>query len=167
MRKLLFVFAFLMATVAANAQFEQGKWLINTSVTGLDLSFAGSSNNDLGTKNHFGFDAEGGYFLKDNLALIGTLGGDWRSGADLYKIGAKARYYFDKVGFYAGGGLLVRSLQINHGKDTTDFAFTLEGGYTYFLSRTVAIEPALYYDISVKDSDWSRFGLKLGFSFYF
>lgn len=168
MKKILFVFALLFATVAANAQFERGKWLVNTSVTGLDLSFASSSNNDQGTKNHFGFLGEGGYFIMDNLAIIGTLGGDWASKNDLYTIGGKARYYFDKVGFYAGGGILLRSFQGKHGEsDTTDVALGLEGGYTFFLSRTVAIEPALYYNISLKDSDWSRFGLKLGFSFYF
>lgn len=167
MRKIVFLFVFMFATMAANAQFEEGKWIVGSSVTGLDLSFAGSSDNNLGTKNHFGFQAEAGYFLMDNLALLGDLGGDWSSSADMYQLGAKARYYFDKVGFYAGTGLLLRSMQIKHGSDTTDFALTFEGGYTYFLSRTVAIEPGLYYHLSLSDNDWSRFGLKIGFSLYF
>ena len=34
----------------------------------------------------------------------------------------------------------------------------------YFLSRTVTIEPAVYWDIN---KDRSEFGLKVGFGFYF
>lgn len=30
-----------------------------------------------------------------------------------------------------------------------------------------SIEPAVYYDLSFKDSDLSKFGLKVGFGFYF
>lgn len=51
--------------------------------------------------------------------------------------------------------------------DTTDFALGAEAGYAFFLTRTVTIEPAVYYDLSFKDSDWSKFGLKVGFGFYF
>ncbi len=167
MKKILFVFAFLCATIAANAKTEKGTWLINTSATGLDLSFGGGKSNEFGSRNHFGFTGEGGYMIMDNLAILGTLGGDWSKPVDFYSIGAKARYYFDNIGLFAGGGVLVRNVQPNIGDDSTDFAFVLEAGYSFFLSKTIAIEPALYYNISVKDSDWSRFGLKVGFSFYF
>ncbi|BDW79469.1 hypothetical protein BFINE_52640 [Bacteroides finegoldii DSM 17565] len=43
----------------------------------------------------------------------------------------------------------------------------IEAGYAYFLSRTVTIEPAVYYKWRFDDSDNSRFGIKVGFGFYF
>ena len=40
-------------------------------------------------------------------------------------------------------------------------------GYAYFLSRTVTIEPAIYYDQSFKDhSKYSTIGLKVGIGVY-
>jgi len=50
------------------------------------------------------------------------------------------------------------------GGDKTRFGFGMEGGYAFFLSRTVTIEPAVYWDIN---KDRSEFGLKVGFGFYF
>ena len=43
----------------------------------------------------------------------------------------------------------------------------IEAGYAYFLSRPVTIEPAVYYKWRFDDSDNSRFGIKVGFGFYF
>ena len=43
----------------------------------------------------------------------------------------------------------------------------VEVGYAFFLSRTVTIEPAVYYNQSLKNhSDYSEFGLKVGFGIY-
>ena len=42
----------------------------------------------------------------------------------------------------------------------------IEAGYAYFLSRTVTIEPAVYYKWRFNDGDMSRFGVKIGFGFY-
>ena len=126
MKKFLFVFAFVLASITANAQFEQGKWMINSSLTTFDLSFKGGDN-------HLGFMAEGGYLLKDNIALIGTLGGDWKSGKDTYTIGAKARYYFSKVGLFAGAGLQYQNIQFSHAGSDNSFGLKLEGGYSFFL----------------------------------
>lgn len=160
MKKFLFVFAFVLASITANAQFEQGKWMINSSLTTFDMSFKSGDN-------HLGFMAEGGYLLKDNIAVIGTLGGDWKSGKDVYTIGAKARYYFSKVGFFAGAGLQYQNIQFSHAGSDNSFGLKLEGGYAFFLGQSFSIEPAVYYDLSFTDSDYSRFGLKLGFSYYF
>ena len=48
--------------------------------------------------------------------------------------------------------------------DDTKFSFGLEAGYAFFLTRTVTIEPAAYWNIN---DDRSKFGLKVGFGFYF
>ena len=43
----------------------------------------------------------------------------------------------------------------------------LEVGYAFFVSKTVTIEPAVYYDQSFKDhSNFSTIGLKVGVGIY-
>ena len=38
MKKLVLFVCLLVATVAAQAQFEKGKWIVNPSISGLGLS---------------------------------------------------------------------------------------------------------------------------------
>ena len=43
----------------------------------------------------------------------------------------------------------------------------IEVGYAFFVSKTVTIEPAIYYDQSFKNhSDYSKIGLRVGFGIY-
>ena len=43
----------------------------------------------------------------------------------------------------------------------------LEVGYAFFLSKTITVEPAIYYDQSLKDhSQYSTIGLKVGIGIY-
>ena len=43
----------------------------------------------------------------------------------------------------------------------------IEVGYAFFVSTTVTIEPAIYYDQSFKNhSDYSKIGLRVGFGIY-
>ena len=43
----------------------------------------------------------------------------------------------------------------------------LEVGYAYFVSKTVTVEPAVYYDQSFKDhSAFSTIGFKVGVGVY-
>ena len=43
----------------------------------------------------------------------------------------------------------------------------LEVGYAFFVSKTVTVEPAVYYDQSFKDhSDFSTIGFKVGVGVY-
>ena len=42
MKKLVLVVCLLVASLAARAQFEQGKWIINPSLTGLNFSYSNS-----------------------------------------------------------------------------------------------------------------------------
>lgn len=161
MKKLALVVCLLVATVAAQAQFEKGKWILNPSITGLDLS------HDTGTdKTSFGFQAKGGAFLIDNVALLVNAGASWNysgSDVDLYTVGVGGRYYFDKIGVYLGADINLDRWDWG-GDDDTKFSFGLEAGYAFFLSRTVAIEPAAYWNIN---DDRSKFGVKVGFGFYF
>ena len=43
----------------------------------------------------------------------------------------------------------------------------VEVGYAFFLSRTVTVEPSIYYNQSFKEhSDYSKIGLKIGIGVY-
>lgn len=42
MKKLALVICLLVASLGARAQFEQGKWIINPSLTGLNFSYSNS-----------------------------------------------------------------------------------------------------------------------------
>ena len=73
------------------------------------------------------------------------------------------RYYFSKVGIYLGADVNVDRWDWGE-IDDTKFSFGAEAGYAFFLSRTVTIEPAVFWNVN---SDRSKFGLKVGFGFYF
>lgn len=162
MKKIALMVCLLVATVAAQAQFEKGKWFVNPSVSGLDLT------HDTGMdKTSFGLEAQGGAFLVDNFALLVDLGGSWNTmgtDVDVYSAGVGCRYYFNKVGVYMGANVGVNRYEFGHDDGATRCRFGLEAGYAFFLSRTVTIEPAAYWNV---DKDRSRYGLKVGFGFYF
>lgn len=160
MKKLLVVACLLMAALGAHAQFEQGKWMVNTSLSGLDFSYSKQSDARLGISG------QAGYFFWDNIALVATVATDWSKGTDIYMAGGGGRYYFEQNGIYVGGGFKLKRIS-QGGVNTNDAALSAEAGYAYFLSRSVTIEPSVYYDLSFKDGDYSKFGIKVGFGFYF
>jgi hypothetical protein len=161
MKKIILSICMIVVAVTAHAQFEQGKWLVNPSLTGLDLSY------DSGTdKTSFGFEAKGGTFLIDNFALLVHAGASWNSGGsdiDIYSMGVGGRYYLDQVGVFLGADVNIDRWEWT-GDDDSKISFGLEAGYAYFLSRTVTIEPAVYWNVN---SDRSKLGVKIGFGFYF
>lgn len=161
MKKFALLICMLVVTVSANAQFEKGKWFVNPSITGLELSYDTDAD-----KTSFGLNAQGGAFLIDNLALLINLGANWNalgSDTNVYTAGVGARYYFDKIGIFLGANGNVERWDWDH-DDDTQFSFGLEAGYAYFLTRTVTIEPAVYWNLR---EHGSKLGLKLGFGFYF
>lgn len=160
MKRILLISSLLVIAIAVQAQFEKGKWFVNPSVTGLNLSY----NTDT-DKANFGLEANGGAFIIDNFALLLNVGADWvGGGTDTYKVGVGGRYYFDAVGIYVGANLNLRHWTMKKANDLTRLGFGAEAGYAFFLSRTVTIEPAVYWDIN---KDRSELGFKVGFGFYF
>lgn len=162
MKKIVASILFLLCTLGVNAQFEKNKWFIDTSVTGLGLSYSGQE------KTHFGFEASGGAFMADNLALLLSVGGDYgKRITDMTQVGLGGRFYFDKIGLYFGLGFKYKHFG-DHVLKENDLAASFDLGYAFFLSRTVTIEPAIYYDQSlVHHKDYSKLGFKIGFGFYF
>ena len=61
---ILFVAALLMA-INAHAQFEEGKFYAGASLTGLNMSYSGADNLNLGVQGKLG------YFFSDDLMLLG------------------------------------------------------------------------------------------------
>lgn len=162
MKKFFASLVLLLVTLGAQAQFEKNVWYVNASLTGLDLSHSKSEG------TNFGFALSGGAFIEDNVALLLNFKGQYvEHGTDETSLGAQARYYFSSCGVYGGLGLSYKHLENgNHQKDLV--CLTPELGYAFFLNRHLTIEPAVYYDMSFKDSsDYSKLGFKIGFGFYF
>lgn len=159
MKRLALFVCLLVATMAAQAQFEKGKWMLSPSISGLGLSYDTKSE-----KAAFGLEVSGGTFVMDNWAVLLEAGAKWAgASADVFSIGVGTRYYFSKIGVFGGTHVSYDTVQYKdfHRRVCT---FGLEAGYAFFLSRSVTIEPSVYWDIN-KDS--SKLGLQLGFGFYF
>ena len=152
----LFVVALVMS-VAANAQFEQGKGYLGASLTNVDLSYNGLN------KGHFGLGAKAGYLIADDWMLLGQL--DYQKTKDVpysLTIGPGIRYYIQQNGLYMGASALFK-----HADDYNDFMPSIQIGYAFFISRTVTFEPEIYYEHSFKDhSNYSTAGIRLGVGVY-
>lgn len=160
-KKIFMLFAALcLFTLTASAQFEEGKFYGGASLTGLNMSYDGTDHFNLGAQ------AQLGYFFADNLMIHGDASFQ-HTGADGVpneaSVGAGLRYYIIQNGLFLGAG--AKLLHANH--DYNDLMPEIEVGYAFFISHTVTIEPAIYYDQSFKNhSDHSKIGLRVGFGIY-
>ena len=156
-KKLCLVVMAMMLAVAAHAQFEKEKKYIGASLSGLNLSYNGAE------KTNFGLDAKAGYMIMDNIMVTGTLGyHKMTDSPSSVNLGVGGRYYMEQNGIYLG-----MNCKLAHAKGYTDVMPGFEVGYAYFLSRTVTLEPAIYYDQSFKShSDYSTVGFKVGIGVY-
>ncbi len=159
-KKLLIAVAAVLLSTTANAQFERSKIFIGSSLTGLDLSYNGKNKTD------FGLQAQTGYFFSDNLMALAQAqyqhyGNE--ANADEIMFGVGGRYYITQNGVFLGASCKFVHAYHNY----NDFRPSLEAGYAFFLSKTVTVEPAIYYDQSFKKhSDFSTIGLKVGIGVY-
>jgi len=113
------------------------------------------------------------YYLIDDLAVgvrLNWLSQSYDGESDSnFGFGPYVRYYItDPIFVQAGYDIEAAALDLNslfnaEGSSTLHFMV----GYSWFLNNSVAIEPAVYYDIyngdeDNFDSDLSRFGLNIG-----
>lgn len=163
MKKLLLIgIIFLLSSLTAKAQFEQNKWLLTPSITGIGMSYSGQD------KFSFGFEAEGGVFLMDNFAVLLNAGSDYKGEGDKRtSLGSGVRYYFEQPGIYIGSKFKYDKYDFRGTGNKNDVTLGAEIGYAFFINRTVTIEPAIYYNQSLTDQDYSKVGVKIGFGFYF
>lgn len=159
MKKLAVVALGLMMSVAAHAQFESGKKYCGASLTGLNLSYNGSEDLNLGLQ------AKAGYFLEDDMMLVAQA--EYKHTGlegvkDYWAFGGQGRYYIEQNGIYLGAGV-----KLIHTGSYNDVMPGVEVGYAFFVSKQVTIEPAVYYDQSFKNhSDYSTVGVKVGIGIY-
>lgn len=159
MKKLAILAVALLCAGAANAQFESGKKYCGASLTGLNLSYNGQQELNLGIQ------AKAGYFVADDWMLLGQAEYNHSSQADpkdCFSVGAQGRFYVEQNGLYLGAGV-----KLVHAGSYNDVMPGVEIGYAFFLGKQVTIEPAVYYDQSFKShSDYSTVGLKVGIGVY-
>lgn len=159
MKKLFFLLTMLTLTLGAKAQFESGKTYLGAGLNNLDMNYNG-------TKGFaFGIDAMAGKFVTDNwlLYLKGGYKHEGKTDIDDFNAGLGFRYYILQNGIFLGA-----SASYVHGtKSYNDFKPAVELGYCFFLTRELTIEPALYYELSVKNhSDFSTVGLRVNLGLY-
>ena len=165
MKKCLMAAIGLMMAMSANAQylndsgtpFTQGKIYVGASLSNTDLSYNGLS------KGHLGISGKVGYFFADNL--LGTAQLSYEKYKDIpysISLGAGCRFYIEQNGLYLGASAVFK-----HRDEFDDLLPSVQVGYSFFINRTVTIEPDLYYEQSFKNhKDYSQVGLRIGIGIY-
>lgn len=111
----------------------------------------------------FNLGGEVGYFVMDDLALKGGLafGSQGERSIVNYKFGAK--YYIDGE-FPAALDFAGISYE---DADENPFFLGLQGGYAFFLSRHVSIEPGMRYNVSLNsDASDGVFEMNIGLALF-
>ncbi|QSS97180.1 outer membrane beta-barrel protein [Psychroflexus sp. ALD_RP9] len=176
MKKLLLLVAVLIAGISANAQegIEKGTILVeantgNAMVGTTSFSFASS---DGSTEYSFGLD--GGYFVMDNLAIkvgLGYQGLDpdleESTSAFSYRIGAKyyiANQFPVTLDLTGASGDAVENFN-----GDTPLWLGIGGGYAWFVTENISIEPGLRYNYSLNEdfTDEGIFQFNIGFALFF
>ena len=170
MKKTILSLLCAICALAANAQtygskpyqdrppFGEGKFYLASSLSGLDLRF-----NDL-EKWNMDVTAKGGYMFQDNWMITAQAAYNWRQKThNAFTAGAGLRYYIAQNGLWVGAsGNYVHKY---HTYD--DFMPSVQLGYSFFLNRTVTLEPEIFYNQSLKDNDYSGLGFRIGIGIYF
>ena len=159
MKRFMLLLAAMTMSIGAFAQFQEGKGYVGASMTGFDLHYNGENGLNIGLQ------AKAGYFPLDNLMVYATIDAQHNGSetvADHIGFGAGGRYYITQNGLYLGGGL--KFIHAYHSYN--DLMPGVEVGYAYYINRSVTVEPAIYYDQSLKKYDYSNIGLKIGLGIY-
>lgn len=155
---LLSLLLLLCAATTAQAQFKSETKYVGASLTGLGISYNGSE------RFKFGLQAEAGYFIADYWMVRANVTFDHAKAYDNIALGVGGRYYFQQNGIFLGAGAEYAHFSPNY----NDLRIPVEVGYTFYLNHYLAIEPALYYKMSLNDfSDHSTVGLRIGLGYYF
>ena len=158
MRKMFFVLAALLISIAANAQFEKGKFYGGASLSNLNLNYS-----DAG-KLRLDVNALGGYFFEDNAMAYVSAGIDTNHDYTDLSVTIGGRYYIVQNGIYLGANVGVKQVDSQR---HNDFKAGIEIGYAFFINRYITIEPQIFYDQSFKShKDYSKVGFRLGLGFY-
>lgn len=190
----MLVLLMAVTSLSASAQFEKYTSYLNTSLTGMGLSYSKDS------KFKMGVQATGGYFVEDGWMIYGRLGyehqgarGAMKNRNDL-QVGVGGRYYIEQNGIFLGLGLtfqhasnvtstqtinrveipsygdtkLERETMITKYGNRNYMHLTPEVGYCFYVNNYLSIEPSVYCNLCFnRFSEGTEVGLKLGMGFYF
>jgi len=189
MKRILLALTGCLFALAASAQtIHEGSIFINPALTNLGYnSISLKVDGEKNSISRLGLQANGGYAIQDDLAIMGGIGLQNASLEDsaitLFNITAGARKYFIP-GFFGGANLVLGTLSMNNKMNAADdddaviqggkskghtFGVELNAGYTYYLSKHFAVEPSVsfMYGLSTKIEDekvnLSVFTLNIGF----
>jgi len=161
-KKILVMVLALTMSVTTFAQFAKGTSYASAGLTGASLNYTGSEKwrCDVGAKL--------GYLLDDCwMALVQGEFNYRRYQPNELTLGIGVRYYIIDNGIFLGGGVNYQHRPGVEGSCIDDFMPTVHIGYAHFLSRSVTIEPEVYYNQSFKKhEDYSGLGFRLNFGIY-
>lgn len=175
MKKVFMSMIALLVAMSVNAQkrylnepttpFSQGKAYVGASFSGTDLSYSGI------TEGHLGIQGKVGYFFADNLMGLAQLGYEnsvkKEGNPTTLSLAAGGRYYIQQNGLYLGASAIYKHIGYKGQSNYDDFMPSIQVGYSFFVNRTVTIEPEIYYEQSFKNhKDYSTIGLRVGIGIY-
>lgn len=174
MKKFFLTGALALLGVTANAQVQQGNWMVGAQVA--NVKFTNGFNMHLTPKL--------GYFIQDKWVVGALVDLDISSpeGSDKtqtdWSIAPFTRYYFgnneinnllNNGMFFAEGSVGFGGKNSNAGNSTNGAILGIGGGYSYFITPTVGLEGLLKYEATVgggnKNSQGDLF-LGVGFQIY-
>lgn len=157
-KKLLVMALSAMISTATYAQFEKNKTYVGAALSSLNVTYSGSDEKCLDLM------VKAGCFFYDNLLVTGQASLVKHEGVpEKYSCGIGGRYYIVQNGIYLGVSANYKHLCKGH----NDFQPSAQVGYAFFISRTVTIEPELYYEQSFKNHrDYSTIGFRIGLGVY-
>ena len=189
LRKVLTMLLIAVSSMQASAQFEKYTSYLNTSLTGLGLSYSKDSRFKMGVQ------ATGGYFVEDCWMLYGRFGFEHQGARGVMKnrndlqIGVGGRYYIEQNGIFLGVGLAYQHATnvtfsqhesiiggtTENGRTVYNYYgnrnyvhLTPEVGYCFYVNNYLSIEPSVYCNLCLnRFSEGTEIGLKLGMGFYF
>ena len=190
LRKVLTMLLIAVSSMQASAQFEKYTSYLNTSLTGLGLSYSKDSRFKMGVQ------ATGGYFVEDCWMLYGRFGFEHQGARGVMKnrndlqIGVGGRYYIEQNGIFLGVGLAYQHatnvtfsqhesiiggttengpVEIRNYYGNRNYVhLTPEVGYCFYVNNYLSIEPSVYCNLCLnRFSEGTEIGLKLGMGFYF
>lgn len=193
LRKVLTMLLIAVSSMQASAQFEKYTSYLNTSLTGLGLSYSKDSRFKMGVQ------ATGGYFVEDCWMVYGRFGFEHQGARGVMKnrndlqIGVGGRYYIEQNGIFLGVGLAyqhatnvtfsqhesiigettengpveIRTVYNYYG-NRNYVHLTPEVGYCFYVNNYLSIEPSVYCNLCLnRFSEGTEIGLKFGVGFYF
>ncbi|MGV3706198.1 MAG: hypothetical protein ACO1NU_12550 [Arcticibacter sp.] len=162
------------SSASQEAAISEGNWMIGAGI--------GSTNYNFDTETfNISLEPRAAYFITDNVAVGAQvkLGLTAYDGGSVFEYGVAPliRYYFPEGAtptsrWFAEGTVGVGGSHIkdNDNDEPVSLLIGISGGYSHFVSRTVALEAALGYTYNKSDvgagSGMSGLALTLGFNIY-